>query len=185
MRDWGKISAAIFLALLTVVCFDATADLWPTVGVQKDVCAHVSSLPEADAKVYSDAIKKAYKVACEFRETPLVRVNVEGMRMVLSPDQGLLAIVALFALMGGALNSLMALGVTLGRPGRATSPLWLCIAPFAALAFTMIFYVAVRAVILPQGNLESIDPYGYLAMAGIAGFVSAFVMLHLTSRGKG
>jgi len=180
MSKRGNIAAGIFLALLALVCFDATADLWPTVGVQKDVCAHVETMSEPDRKVYTQAIKKAYKIACGFRETPLVRVNVEGMRMVLSPDQGLFAIVGLFGLLGGALTSLLSLGTGL-MGGTSRSPFWIAIAPFVALAASVIAYTAARAVLMPAGNLAAINPYGYMTLAAVVGILAAVVFLRFTA----
>lgn len=181
MRSKSKIAAGIFLALLALVCFDATADLWPTIGVQKDVCAHVEAMSEPDRKTYTVAIKKAYKIACEFRDTPLVRVNVEGMRMVLSPDQGLFAIVGLFGLLGGALTSLFSLGTGM-LGGGSRSPFWLAITPFLALAATVIGYVGARAILLPAGNLGEINPYGYMALAAMVGIAASIAFLKITPK---
>ncbi|MEM8744467.1 MAG: hypothetical protein AAGF14_07530 [Pseudomonadota bacterium] len=171
------IATGLFLVLLTFVFFDAAADLWPAIGVQADACAHAQSMSGEAKTEYSKAIKKAYKIACKEGNTPITRVNVEGMRMALSPDQALYAIVALFGGLGGALQSLR--GLFFVEPGKGQGPAslaWTLIRPFAAIALALIVYVCVRALFLPAGNLSSTNPYGFLAMAALLGLFTDSIL---------
>ncbi|MDA7949522.1 MAG: hypothetical protein MPJ78_18855 [Hyphomicrobiaceae bacterium] len=177
MNRTTLILTGIFLVLLTFVFFDAAADLWPAIGVQADACAHAQSMTGEAKTEYTNAIKKAYKIACKTANTPVVRVNVEGMRMALSPDQALYGVVALFAGLGGALQSLR--GLFFVEPGKdrgPTSIAWTLIRPFAAIALALIVYVCVRALFLPTGNLASTNPYGFLAMAALIGLFTDSIL---------
>lgn len=163
----GQIIPGIVLALLTVFCLDASIDLWSAIGIQSDVCGYVESLNGSDKTQYSRAIKKAYKIACGTANTPITRVNVMGMRMALSPDQAMFGIIALFGGVGGTLYSLGQL--LLGRPD-STATVSSLLRPFAASALAVVFYVILRALFLPPGNLASSSPYGFLAIAALTGY---------------
>ena len=170
MSHFNRGLAGLFLGLLIFVFCDSAADLWPAIGVQSDACAHAQSMTGANKNEYTAAIKKAYKISCKYAETPVTRVNVEGMRMALSPDQALYAIVALFAGIGGALGSLR--GLFLAGAGAADgrhSLTWALVRPFAAIAIGLIVYVILRALFLPSGTLASTNPYGFLAIAALCG----------------
>ena len=174
-----------FLALLALLAMDVSMDMWPAIGVQSDVCTYVKSLSGEDHKVYTASIKEAYKIACETGNTPLVRVNVEGMKMVLSPDQGLFSVVAMFAILGGAVRSLIGLfQVLAGKADKGVSLGWMAVRPFAGLAIALIVYVTLRALLLPAGNIPSANPYGYLAIAAMIGFFTDAILKGLKGLGS-
>lgn len=180
-----KISTGFFLVLLTIFCVDATIDLWPAIGVQSDVCGYVQSLPDAESAEYREAVKKAYKIACKTANTPVLRVNVEGIRMALSPDQALFGVVALFAALGGLLQSYRDLFFAQANdPERASSSLWIVIRPFAAIALGICVYVLLRAVFLPQGNIATANPYWFITVAVLAGLLVDAVLLGIKSIGR-
>lgn len=180
-----QISTGIILVLLTIFCVDATIDLWPAIGVQSDVCGYVQSLSGAESKEYSNAIKKAYKIACRTANTPVTRVNVEGLRMALSPDQALLGIVALFAALGGLLLSFRDLLFgQAANPGTTSGSVWILIRPFAAVALGLCVYVSLRAVFLPQGNIATSNPYWFITVAVLVGLLVDTVLLGIKSIGR-
>jgi hypothetical protein len=164
MKRFSRPLAGIFLVLLAILFADAAADMWPAVGVQADACAQAQTMTAEDRDRFLQAVKKAHKIACEFRDVPVTRVNVEGMRMALSPDQALLALVALFGGLGGVLRSLFSLfgiepGVSSGRR-----------------SLTLVIYVVLRALFLPSGAVWSVNPYGFLAIAALAGLFAESVL---------
>lgn len=182
MSKLSLFATGVFLAVLALLAMDVSMDMWPAIGVQSDVCAYVKSLSGEDHKVYSASIKEAYKITCQTENTPLVRVNVEGMKMVLSPDQGLFSVVAMFSLLGGAVRSLAGLfQVLTGKAAKGVSLGWMAVRPFAGLAIALIVYVALRALLLPAGNIASANPYGYLAIAALIGFFTDAILLRLKS----
>lgn len=184
MHRAALVSTGLFLVLITFVFFDATADLWPAIGVQADACAYAHTMSGEAKTEYTTAIKKAYKITCKTANTPVVRVNVEGLRMALSPDQALYAVVALFAGLGGALQSLRGLFfVTPGKGQGTDSIAWALIRPFAAIALALIAYVCVRALFLPAGNLSSTNPYGFLALAALIGLFTDAILRRFRSAG--
>lgn len=185
MSRTRKISTVLVLVLLTIFCVDATIDLWPAVGVQSDVCGYVQSLPAAESAEYRNAVKKAYKIACRTANTPVLRVNVEGIRMALSPDQALFGIVALFAALGGLLQSYRDLffAQTSGPEGASNS-LWIVVRPFAAIALGICVYVSFRAVFLPQGNIATANPYWFITIAVLAGLFVDSVFSGIRSIGQ-
>lgn len=169
MQDKKRIFAGTVLVLLMALFVDVVIDLWPTIGVQADVCGFVQSLSGREHQLYTESIKKAYKITCTFGETPLVRINLEGMKTTLSRDQGMLAIVALFGGLGGVLRSFIALFTS--KSGDPDGSVALIIArPFAAVCLATFVYVCIRAVVLPQGNLVYAKPYVFIAISAVLGF---------------
>jgi len=184
MSRASTILAGVWLAGLTIIFVDIVADLWPAVGVQSDVCARVNTMTGPDTPEYTRAIKKAYKIACQKGDTPITRVNVEGMRMALSPDQALYAIVALFAGIGGLLQSMRGLFSPPPAGGQDTQSMaWALVRPVAAAALGLIVYVIARAMFLPAGNLVTANPYGFLALAALTGLFTDTILARLRSAG--
>lgn len=180
-----QISTGIILVLLTIFCVDATIDLWPAIGVQSDVCGYVQSLPAAESAEYRNAVKKAYKIACKTANTPVTRVNVEGIRMALSPDQALFGIVALFAALGGLLQSFRDLFFAQASAHHgASNSLWVLIRPFAAIALGICVYVSLRAAFLPQGNIATSNPYWFITAAVLVGLLVDTVLSGIRSIGQ-
>lgn len=187
MKRLSRPLAGIFLVLLAILFADAAADMWPAVGVQADACAQAQTMTGEDRDRFLQAVKKAHKIACEFRDIPVTRVNVEGMRMALSPDQALLALVGLFGGLGGVLRSLFSLfGIEPGVSSGRSSLAWAIVRPFAAMALALVIYVTLRALFLPSGAVSSVNPYGFLAIATLAGLFAESVLSRagLTTTGK-
>ena len=164
------ISTIAFLSLVTAFCIDTIADFWPAIGVQADACARLQSGELSPAETYSESLRKAYKIACGAGPIPITRVNLQGGRAALSPDQALLGVIALFAIAGALLRSLYSLAYPALTGGEITSSIgwtWARLIVAAALAFVV--YTILRAIFNPAGNVGSIQPYPYLAVAALIG----------------
>ena len=173
------------MVALTILFFDIVADLWPAIGVQSDVCARVNNMTGPDTGEYTQAIRKAYKIACQKGDTPITRVNVERMRMALSPDQALYAIVAIFAAIGGLLQSMRGLFLPPPAGGQDRKSIaWALLRPLAAAALGLIVYAIVRAAFLPAGNLATANPYGFLALAALTGLFTDTILARLRTAGQ-
>lgn len=167
------IISIVFLVVFTLVCADAVTDLWPAVGVQADVCGKLKEMSEEPGSPLSEALWRAGKIGCGDGPISVTRVNVEGMRMALSPDQALSALVLLFGGLGGAIQSLRALVLPSGD-GNFDGPsiAWNVVRPFVAMAMGLCVYVLLRAVFLPAGNVATVNPYGFLAAAALVGLLT-------------
>jgi hypothetical protein len=101
---------------------------------------------------------------------PVTRVNLEGLRMYLSPDQGLFALVAIFAALGALIRSLLSVArPATSRKDSEVSISWNLMRPLVATLLACVVYVSLRALILPTGKLASVNPYGFIAIAALIG----------------
>lgn len=164
------ISTIAFLSLAAVILVDTVADFWPAIGVQADACARLQSGELSPAETYSESLRKAYKIACGAGPIPVTRVNLQGGRAALSPDQALFGVIALFAIAGAILRSLYSLAYPALTGREITSGIgwsWARLPVAAALAFVV--YAILRAIFNPAGNVGAIQPYPYLAVAALIG----------------
>lgn len=164
------IASAVFFVLSGVLLFDMAVDLWPTVGVQSELCKQGQDIAPVERGPFLEKMRKSYKIYCRFEDLPVTRVNLEGLRMYLSPDQGLFALVAIFAALGALIRSLLSVArPAASRRDSETSIGWNLMRPLVATLIACVVYVSLRALILPDGSLASVNPYGFIAIASLIG----------------
>ncbi len=164
------IASAVFFVVLGALLVDMVVDLWPSVGVQSEICKQAEAIPPVERGPFLEKLRKGYKIYCRFEDMPITRVNLEGIRMYLSPDQGLFGLVAIFAALGALIRSLLSVAWTAG--GRSHSEVsvgWNLLRPWVSALLAYVVYVVLRAIILPSGTLAAANPYGFIAIAALIG----------------
>jgi hypothetical protein len=156
---------------LTLFFIDTVIDIWPSVGVQSELCKKAEAMPPEEREPFLVQMRENHKVNCRFRDVPVTRVNLGGTHTFLSPDQGLFGVVALFAALGALLRSLRSVvWAGAGWGEENFSVLWNLLRPVAGPALAILFYVILRAAFLPPGTLAAVNPYGFVAVAALVGF---------------
>jgi len=165
------IASAVFFVVLGALLVDMVVDLWPSVGVQSEICKQAEAIPPVERGPFLEKLRKGYKVYCRFEDMPITRVNLEGIRMYLSPDQGLFGLVAIFAALGALIRSLLSVAWPAG--GRSDSEVsrigWNLLRPLVSVLLAYVVYVVLRAIILPSGTLAAANPYSFIAIAALIG----------------
>ena len=164
------IASAVFFVVSGVLLLDMVVDLWPTVGVQSELCKQGQDIAPVERGPFLEKMRKSYKIYCRFEDLPVTRVNLEGLRMYLSPDQGLFALVAIFAALGALIRSLLSVAwPATSRRDSEVSISWNLLRPLVGTLIACVVYVSLRALILPTGKLVSVNPYGFIAIAALIG----------------
>jgi len=167
---FALIASAVFFVVSGALLLDMAVDLWPTVGVQSEICKQAQDIAPVERGPFLEKMRKSYKIYCRFEDMPVTRVNLEGLRMYLSPDQGLFALVAIFAALGALIRSLLSVArPATSRKDREVSISWNLLRPLVGTLIACVVYVSLRALILPTGKLASVNPYGFIAIAALIG----------------
>jgi hypothetical protein len=169
-RSGALIASGVFYVLVSILLVDMVVDLWPTVGVQSEICKQAEAIPPEDRGPFLEKMRKVYKTYCRFEDMPITRVNLEGLRMYLTPDQGLLGLVGIFAALGALIRSLL----SVARPGGGRSDGKVSIGfnllrPLISVLLAYVVYVTFRGLFMPSGRLAAVNPYGFIAMAALIG----------------
>jgi hypothetical protein len=179
-RRIGLVATALFCVALTVFLVDTTIDIWPALGTQSDLCKKAASMTGEEREAFLEVIKRAGKVNCKFGDLPVTRVNLGGTHTFLSADQALVGLVALIAMIGALLRSLVGVGNALrSEPGDGFSFGWCLFRPFIAVALGVVIYMAFRAFLLPSGKLVTVNPYGFLTVAALVGIFTDRIVSRL------
>ncbi|MFQ5626262.1 MAG: hypothetical protein ACE5FM_06365 [Methyloligellaceae bacterium] len=169
-RRGALIASGVLFVILSAVLVDMVVDIWPTVGVQSEICKQAEAMPPAEREPFLEKMHKGYKISCRFKDVPITRVNLEGLRMFLSPDQGLFGLVAMFAALGALIRSLRSVAwIAAGRSDGEGSVGWNLLRPLVGALLACVVYVALRAMLLPSGTLAAANPYGFIAIAALIG----------------
>ena len=164
------IASAVFFVVLGALLVDMVVDLWPSIGVQSEICKQAQDIAPVERGPFLEKMRKSYKIYCRFEDMPVTRVNLEGLRVYLSPDQGLFALVAIFAALGALIRSLLSVAwPATSRRDSEVSIGWNLLRPLVATLLACVVYVSLRALILPTGSLASVNPYGFIAIAALIG----------------
>jgi hypothetical protein len=167
------IASAVFFVVSGVLLLDMVVDLWPTVGVQSELCKQGQDIAPVERGPFLEKMRKSYKIYCRFEDLPVTRVNLEGLRMYLSPDQGLFALVAIFAALGALIRSLLSVArPAASRRDTEVSIGWNLMRPWVSVLLACVVYVSLRALIMPTVSLASVNPYAFIAIAALIGLFS-------------
>jgi hypothetical protein len=167
---FALIASAVFFVVSSALLLDMVVDLWPSIGVQSEICKQAQDIPPVERGPFLEKMRKSYKIYCRFEDLPVTRVNLEGLRMYLSPDQGLFALVAIFAALGALIRSLLSVAwPATSRRDSEVSIGWNLLRPLVATLLACVVYVSLRALIMPTGKLASVNPYGFIAIAALIG----------------
>jgi len=164
------ITSAVFFVVLGALLVDMVVDLWPSVGIQSELCKQAQDIAPVERGPFLEKMRKSYKIYCRFEDMPVTRVNLEGLRMYLSPDQGLFGLVAIFAALGALIRSM--LSVAWPATSRRDSEVligWNLMRPWVSVLLACVVYVSLRALIMPTVSLVSVNPYGFIAIAALIG----------------
>jgi hypothetical protein len=164
------IVSGVLVVALMLFFVDTTIDIWPSVGVQSELCKQAETMSPEEREPFLVRMRKNHKVNCRFRDVPVTRVNLGGTHTFLSPDQGMFGIVGLFAALGALLRSLRSVvWASAGWGEEDFSAVWSLLRPVAAAALAILLYVILRALFLPSGTLAAANPYGFIAIAALLG----------------
>ena len=162
-------SGVIFVAL-AVLLIDTVIDIWPSVGVQSELCKKAEAMPLAEREPFLKTMRKGYKVNCRFKDVSVTRVNLGGTHTFLSPGQGLFGLVGIFGALGALIRSLREVAwAGIGRSEESASVIWNMLRPVFGATLAIALYVTLRAVFLPSGTIAAANPYGFIAVALVTG----------------
>ncbi len=168
-----RIALAItgFLSIaLTVLLVDTVIDIWPSVGVQSELCKQAEAMPPEERAPFLERMRKGHKVNCRFKDVPITRVNLGGTHTFLSPGQGLVGLVGIFAALGALLRTMRSVvWAGAGWGEQDFSVLWSLVRPVVAVTLAVLVYFVLRALFLPSGTIAAANPYGFIAVGALVG----------------
>lgn len=184
-RRIGLGLSGLFLAVFGLLLIDTIIDIWPSVGVQSEICKRAELMPPGEREPFLEEVRKQHKVNCRFKDRPITRVNLGGTHTFLSPDQGLFGLVGIFAALGALVRSLRAVVWAGTGWSRDSHPIaWILLRPIVGAALAIAAYVILRALFLPSGTLAAANPYGFIAMAVLVGLFIDELVGWTVERGK-
>lgn len=190
-RRVGLVVRAALLAILVFFFIDTSIDIWPAVGIHADLCKKAETIPEDKRAAYLETIKREAKVNCKFGDIPIAKVNISGLKTFLSADQGMIGLAAIVAMIGAFFRSLLSTANAFRGSWQTENSLtWDLLRPFLAAGLSVIVYLALRSLFLPSVSVTMINPYGFMAVAGLIGLfidemLSWFVSARSAVRGGG
>lgn len=182
--DWYLgIGSVIYLLIIAVACLILLIAGWPTAAEKTgEICtglnAFVGELPSIKSKTgNSEALTKEIDAACA-REVQ--RAFGWEILQKLSRDQMLLLIIAASGAIGGAAYDLRSSVWHLGVSGFKKSWFpWYVVQPFLGGALGVLTYLVVRAGFINPSSSDALNPFGFVAIAGLVGLFTENAFAHL------
>jgi|GEM_PF-5596305 len=173
---WGLVCVA-YLILAAVGAVAMLIHTWPVANENAEVCAKLlGGLREAteraadkdQAAKLADALRRSLEgrgLACA---PELQRLGWLGERI--DKDQALLILVAIAGMLGSLVYCLRSATWYLGnREFRRSWAYWYFAQPFIGAALGAMVYLVLRAGFISPSSGAAVNPFGFLAVAGVVG----------------
>ncbi len=166
---WAEILIGVYLVLVAVFVLDTIIVNWRAASTDAvTLCAQAAAAQ--DSENAANVLSKTLGIDCQVKEVPLMAVRLLFWHVALSREETLLLLVSFAGVIGAQVHALRSYMWYLGNRLFVRSWVaWYLVRPFVGALLGVLVYVIFRAGFLATSPAESLNPYGFVAIAGLVG----------------
>lgn len=166
---WAEILIGVYLVLVAVFVLDTMIVNWRAASADAiTLCDQAAKAQDSDSA--TGVLAKTLGINCQVKEVPLMTVRLLFWHVELSREEILLLLVSLAGVVGAQVHALRSYMWYLGNRLFVRSWVaWYLVRPFVGALLGLLVYVVFRAGFLATSPAESLNPYGFVAIAGLVG----------------